>query len=176
MERMQEAEIIRQCQEGDVSAFKWIYDQYGQALFHTAYRMLRQQQDAEDAVQTTFVKLFRGIKKFRHDSKFSTYLFRILMNTCFDRLNRKKRMTTENLENINPAHQPRHELRMHLQEAMDRLPHQQKACFVLFAVEDRPQDEIAEILGLSIGGVKSNIHHAKKKLRAILAEERESSL
>ena len=175
MERMQETEIIRRCQEGDISAFRWIYDRYGETLFHTACRMLRQQQDAEDAVQTTFVKLFRGIKKFRHDSKFSTYLFRILMNTCFDHLDRKKKMRPETLDKINPSHQPRHDLRMDLAEAMDGLPHQQKACFVLFAVEDRPQDEIADILGLSVGGVKSNIHHAKKKLRAVLTEDIETS-
>jgi RNA polymerase sigma-70 factor (ECF subfamily) len=54
---------------------------------------------------------------------------------------------------------------------MDQLPSRQKACFVLFAVEGLPQDEIAGILGLSLGGVKSNIYHAKKKLRHVLTEE-----
>ena len=135
-------------------------------------RILGQQEDAEDAVQMTFIKLYRGIQKFRYDSKFSTYLFRILMNVCFDQLEKRKKMRMQVLDTANLSHRPRLDLRMDLEEAIDALPEQQKACFVLFAVEEFKQSEIAEIMGLSLGGVKSNIHHAKTRLRAMLSDDR----
>ena len=168
---MKEHDVIRRCQEGDMTAFRWIYDRYEQPLLCTALRMLGQQQDAEDAVQVTFLKLHRSIGRFRYDSKFSTYLFRILLNVCFDHLNSRKRMRKETLDANQPYAEPAHDLRMALAHAIDRLPRRQKACFVLFAVEELPQEEIAEILGLSLGGVKSNIYHAKRQLRTFLADE-----
>jgi len=171
IDRMRENEIVRRCQEGDVSAYKVIYDRYGQLLLRTALRMLGQKQDAEDAVQVTFIRLYRGIKNFRYDSKFSAYLFRILLNVCLNQIAKKKKMKTQALNTVHLHHQPRPELRIQLEEAINHLPAQQKACFVLFAVEELSQDEIAAILGLSVGGVKSNIHHAKKKLRALLSDD-----
>ena len=167
---MTENEIIGNCKEGDIQAYKLIYERYEQPLLHTACRMLGHQQDAEDAVQMTFLKLYRSIKKFRYQSKFSTYLFRILMNTCFDQLDKKKKMRTQTLEGVNPSCRPKHDLRLQLEEAISSLPDQQKACFVLYAVEEMKQDEISDVLGLSIGGVKSNIFHAKQKLRQLLSD------
>ena len=166
---MQESTIIARCQEGDIGAFEWIYERYGQVLLHTANRMLGQKQDAEDAVQTTFIKLYRGIGKFRHDAKFSTYLFRILMNVCYDMIKKSAKMKTQDIETVEPSISQSTPLKMELEEAMTRLPAQQKACFVLFAVEGIPQLEIGEMLGLSLGGVKSNIHHAKNKLKQMLS-------
>ena len=170
---MQEKEIVRQCQDGDIEAYKMIYDRYEQPLLHTAYRMLGQQQDAEDAVQTTFIKLYRSIGNFRYRAKFSTYLFRILMNVCFDELEKKNRMKTQDLDTVSPSHRPNHDMRLALENAIDGLPEQQRACFVLFAMEEMKQTEIAEIMGLSLGGVKSNIHHAKMRLRHVLTDNQE---
>ena len=165
---MLENEIIEKCKEGELSTYKMIYDRYEQPLLRTALRMLGQQQDAEDAVQMTFIRLYRGIRKFRHEAKFSTYLFRILMNVCFDQIEKKKKMKYQKLDTVDPSHSSRIDLRLQLKEAIDALPAQQKACFVLFAIEERQQSEIAEIMGLSLGGVKSNIHHAKNRLRSLL--------
>lgn len=169
---MSENEIVRKCKEGDVHAYKTIYDRYEQPLLRMALRMLGQQQDAEDAVQTTFIKLYRGIGNFRYDAKFSTYLFRILMNVCLDQLEKKKKMRIQSLNTVNPSSHPKVELRLQLEEAIGALPDQQRACFILFAIEELLQSEIAEILGLSLGGVKSNIFHAKNRLRSILSDNR----
>ena len=168
---MQENDIVRQCQEGNIEAYRKLYDRYSQSLLRTALRVLRNQQDAEDAVQTTFVKLYRGVKNFRHDAKFSTYLFRILMNVCFDQIGKKKKMRLEPLENMVQTFHPKYDLRMQLDEAITDLPEQQRACFVMFAVEELKQDEIAKIMNLSLGGVKSNIFHAKRHLRKILVAD-----
>lgn len=166
---MNESEIIQRCQQQDLSAYKMIYDRYEQPLLHTALRMLGQQQDAEDAVQMTFLKLYRGIQNYNYSSKFSTYLFRILMNICFDLLRKKKRARVQALEDADAFYHSRHEERMLLEEAIRALPQRMRACFILFAVEELKQDEIAEILNITPGGVKSTIYHAKARLRARLS-------
>ena len=167
---MSEAEMVQKCKDGNIQAYRRVYDLYGQSLMRMAVRMLGQVQDAEDAVQTTFIRLHQGIAKFRHDAKLSTYLFRILVNVCFDQLEKKKKMRMQTLESVNPSHDPKTEVRIQLEEAIGALPHQQKACFILFAIEELPQKEIAGIMGLSLGGVKSNIHHAKMRLRSMLTD------
>lgn len=167
---MNEVELVQKCQEKDLSAFKMIYDRYEQPLLHTAFRMLGQQQDAEDAVQTTFLKLYRGIQSFRSDSKFSTYLFRILLNVCFDMLEKRKNKIIQVFKKTDLSYRPKNHLKLRLEEAIGKLPERMRACFVLFAVEDIQQNEIAQILNLSVGGVKSNIFQAKARLRAILSD------
>lgn len=174
---MNENEIIQRCQLHDLSAYKMIYDRYQQPLLHTALRMLGQQQDAEDAVQTTFLKLYRGIQNYNYSSKFSTYLFRILMNACFDILRKKKRIKIHTLEEASASYHSRHEEKMVLEEAIKALPERMRACFILFAVEELKQNEIAKILNITLGGVKSTIYHAKLRLRTKLSnlQAKESS-
>jgi RNA polymerase sigma-70 factor (ECF subfamily) len=166
---MNENEIIQRCQQHDLSAYKMIYDRYEQPLLHTALRMLGQQQDAEDAVQMTFLKLYRGIQNYNYSSKFSTYFFRILMNVCFDVLRKRKRVKVFPLEEGYASYHSRHEERMLLEEAIRALPERMRACFILFAVEELKQSEIAQILNITPGGVKSTIYHAKTRLRAKLS-------
>jgi RNA polymerase sigma-70 factor (ECF subfamily) len=164
-----EEQVIRRCQQQDVSAFKVIYHEYEQTLLRTAMRVLGQRQDAEDAVQTAFLKLYRGIKSFRFRSKFSTYLFRILLNTCFDMLKQKGRQDIELLDHMEPSHYPEPVLKVQLEGAIKLLPERMRACFVLFAVEGFSQKEIAAILEITVGAVKSNIFQAKTRLRTRLS-------
>jgi RNA polymerase sigma factor (sigma-70 family) len=172
---MDENEVIKRCQKSDLSAYKMIYDRYKLPLLSTALRMLGQQQDAEDAVQMTFLNLHRGIQNYNYSSKFSSYLFRILINVCFD-LTRKKtrrnRMSTRLAETEKVSIRSTHEEKVMLEEAIQALPERQRACFILFAVEELKQEEIAKILGISLGGVKSNVYHAKLRLQALLSNLR----
>ena len=87
---MDEEKVIEMCKRGDLSAYRALYDRYEQPLLRTACRMLGRQEDAEDAVQDAFLRLFRGIDGFRSGARFSTYFFRILMNACFDVLRKRK--------------------------------------------------------------------------------------
>jgi len=132
-------------------------------------RMLGRQEDAEDAVQTTFLKLCRGLSQFQFGAKFSTYLFRIMMNVCFDMLQKRGGKKFE-LSGMEVSYSPRVDLRMQLEEAINTLPERMRACFVLFAVEEIKQNEIAGILNLSVGTVKAQIFHAKARLRALLLD------
>lgn len=162
---------MEKCRAGDIDAFRLIYLRYEQPLLHIAFRMLGRQEDAEDAVQLTFLKLYRGIHRFRAGARFSTWLFRVHMNVCYDALRRRRRRPTEPLEcdpaDPAPAVDPR--LGEEIDRAIAALPERMRACLVLFAVEGFEQKEIARILRISVGGVKSNIFHARERLRISLA-------
>jgi RNA polymerase sigma-70 factor (ECF subfamily) len=118
----------------------------------------------------TFLKLYRYIGNFKTGSTFSTYLFRILINSCTDILRKREAGHPASMTDTEiPVHSG-HEIRHALDEAVAALPEQMKACFVLCAVEEFSYDEAAGILGLHIGSVKSAVHRARKKLREWLAE------
>jgi len=173
---MQENEIVKKCQEGDVQAFRALFDRYAAPLLNTGVRMLHNKHDAEDAVQITFVKLYKNIKRFRYESKFSTYLFRIHIRVCLDMANKNKRAKMQVLEENTVKTEPDYELKMQLEESIEKLPPQQKACFILFAVQGFKQEEIAHIMNLSTGSVKSNIFHARVKLRKELMAKNNGSI
>ena len=139
-------------------------------LLGVGRRMLGRQEDAEDAVQTAFLKLYRGVNQFQFNAKFSTYLLRIMMNVCFDLIQKRRGRKEQVLEDTEVSHAPRIDLRLQLEEAINALPEGMRACFVLFAVEEMKQEQIAEILHLSVGTVKAQIFHAKARLRSLLAD------
>lgn len=164
-----EQQIIKQCQSGDLRAFEKIYYQYQDGMYRCAYRMLGSKEDSEDAMQLTFIKLYHSIQKFRGEAKLSTYIFRILFNVCYD-LRRKKRKTTD-INYQEPVFRPQNELELHLDEAIRALPEKMRACFILFAIEGFRQNEIADMLNVTIGTVKAHIFQAKDKLKKSLEGE-----
>jgi RNA polymerase sigma-70 factor (ECF subfamily) len=168
---MIETDIIERCQRGDVSAFEKIYNEYHQPMLRVAVRMLGRQQDAEDAVQTTFIKLYRGIGKFRFQSRFSTFLFQIHTRVCFDAIRSQKRHAAENIENIIMSTEQSTDLKIGLEHAIAELPERMRLCFTLFAIEEFKQDEIAEIMNMTSGGVKSTLYQARKRLQKFLSEQ-----
>jgi len=164
-------DVIKQCQRGDIAAFKKLYDAYHQPMLRVAVRMLGRQQDAEDAVQTAFIKLYHGIKNFSFRSAFSTYLFRILTNVCFDAIRRQKKHQTDDLDCVTIKVEPQTDIKIQLEHAIAHLPERMRLCFVLFAVEEFKIDEIAEIMNLSAGGVKSTLYQARVRLRTMLSDD-----
>ena len=165
-----EKEIIEKCRQNDHNAYRIVYEKHGLPMLRTALRMLGDRADAEDAVQTTFVKLFQSIHNFRSQSTLSTYLYRILLNTVYDTMKKKgKNSATPLNENIHE--EPlQHEKKYLLERAIDQLPKKMKICFILYAIEGFKQREIAKITKLSLGGVKSTIFQAKSRLRTQLAD------
>jgi len=165
----EEAEAVARCARGDVSGYRWLYDRYGQPLLRSAFRILGRREEAEDAVQDTFLKLHRHIGQIKIGSTFSTYLFRILINTCTDILRKREAGYPVSTTDMDiPVHSS-HEIRHALDEAVTALPERMKACFVLCEVEEFSYAEVAGMLGLHIGSVKVSVHRARKKLRKWLA-------
>ena len=163
-----ENELIRRCQQGDGDAFAALYQLHAQTMLRTATRMLRNPVDAEDATQVAFVKLHRGIGNYNFRARFSTYLYRLVVNVCLDMLKKNKREDSDAQVPDLPS-RSHGELRLKLEQAIGTLPERMRAAFVLYAVEGVPQAEIATIMDTSIGAVKAQVHQAKMRLRPLLA-------
>jgi len=129
---MDEDAIVQKCQEGDLMAYRLLYERYEQPFLRTACRMLGWQQDAEDAVQEAFLRLHRGIRHYKSGSRFSTYFFRILLNSCYDILRKRRPEMIKDFDKSGPSHHPATELRYSIAEAIASLPDQMRICFVLF--------------------------------------------
>lgn len=168
-----EAALVERCRGGDMMAYKALYDRYEQPLLRTACRILGGREDAEDAVQNAFLNLYKGIDGYRRrdGARFSTYLFRILQNSCFDILRKKRRTETVDvdLDRVAAATAAPDGDRLAIEAAIAGLPARMRACFVLFAVEEMTLEEVAGSLELRVGTVKAAVHRARVKLRAALS-------
>jgi RNA polymerase sigma-70 factor (ECF subfamily) len=182
---MPEAEAIRRAQQGDAAAFERIYQLHNRRVYSLCLRMVGNTAEAEDLTQEAFLQLFRKISTFRGESAFSTWLHRLAVNVVLMRL-RKKTGTESSLEEVTEPDEesggPRKDFgapdiklsgsidRVNLKRAVDQLPAGYKAIFVLHDVQGYEHNEIAEILGCSIGNSKSQLHKARMRLRELLHE------
>ncbi len=182
---LSEAEAIRLAQQGDAAAFERIYRLHSRRVYALCLRMVGNTAEAEDLTQEAFLQLFRKIHTFRGESAFSTWLHRLSVNVVLMRL-RKKSLPETSLEEVTEPDEetggPRKEVggpdmllsgsidRIHLRRAIDQLPPGYKSVFVLHDVQGYEHNEIAEIMGCSIGNSKSQLHKARTRLRELLQE------
>jgi RNA polymerase sigma-70 factor (ECF subfamily) len=161
--------------KADVPAFEELYRQHSTRLFNLAWRMCGTRADAEDLLQEIFLLAYRKLPEFRGDSTVGTWLYRLAMNRCLDHL--KSRQTRANGATTaldeqampGPRHVPDGGIRrLDLERAIARLPEGARAAFVLHDVEGFQHHEIANILGISEGTSKSQVHKARLKMRALL--------
>ena len=161
--------------KADVPAFEDLYRQHSTRLFNLAWRMCGTRADAEDLLQEIFLLAYRKLPEFRGDSTVGTWLYRLAMNRCLDHLkNRQTRASgaTTTLDEdmiAGPKGIPDGGIkRLDLERAIARLPEGARAVFVLYDVEGFQHHEIANILGISEGTSKSQVHKARLKLRVLL--------
>src|SRR6202049_288342 len=182
---MTEAEAIRLAQQGDAGAFERIYQLHSRRVYALCLRMVGNTAEAEDLTQDAFLQLFRKIATFRGESAFSTWLHRLAVNVVLMKLRKKSGMETS-LEQITEPDEdsggPRRDFgtpdlrlsgcidRVNLQRAVDQLPPGYKSVFVLHDVQGYEHNEIANIMGCSIGNSKSQLHKARMRLRELLHE------
>jgi RNA polymerase sigma-70 factor (ECF subfamily) len=172
---------VEACREGQASAFEEVYRMHGGRMKSVAMNLLGDTADAEDAVQEAFLKLYRSLPSFKGESLLSTWLFRILVNTCRDMGRRRTRSS----EVPGPAREadaaplsepsaPRvdHPLRLTLEGLVGRLEPTPKAVFVLYEVEGFKHREIAGILGIPEGTSRYALFEAKKALRTMILASR----
>jgi RNA polymerase sigma-70 factor, ECF subfamily len=176
-------ETLRLAQRGDAGAFEEIYRLHSRRVFSLCLRMLGDPVDAEDLAQEAFLQLFRKIHTFRGESAFSSWLHRLTANVVLMSFRRKKAVVAslDEVMRINEEdNAPRWEIggpdlrltgvfdRANLQTAIEQLPEGYKRMFLLHDVHGYEHNEIAEILGCSIGNSKSQLHKARKRLRELL--------
>ena len=181
-----EAEAIRSAQSGDAAAFEFLYQLHGRRVYALCLRMVSNPSDAEDLMQEAFLQLFRKIGTFRGESAFSTWLHRMTVNVVLMRL-RKKTLPATSLEEVTDPDDetggPRKDPgapdlrlsgavdRVNLERSIGKLPPGYKTVFVLHDVQGYEHNEIADIMGCSVGNSKSQLHKARTRLRELLQEE-----
>jgi RNA polymerase sigma-70 factor (ECF subfamily) len=185
-----DAAFVRAVQVGDMAAFDHLVVKHKDKLFNMVYWLLGDYQEANDCAQEIFIKVFKSIKKFRFQSSFSTWLYRIAINTCKNRLKssayrwKKRTVSLENPESSkqdnrsyeiqNGSPSPENELEKKerstlIQKAVNALPQEQNRVIVLRDIQGLSYQEIADITGLNLGTVKSRLARARMALRKNLA-------
>ena len=168
--------LLAGCRAGSREAFEDLYRLHGGRMKSVAANLLGDPAEAEDAVQEAFVKIFRSAGAFEGRSRFSTWIYRVVVNCCHD-LRRRRRPTVplespesgrnEAAEAAEGAPDPA--LRRALEQGLGTLPPRQRSAFVLFAVEGFSHREVADILGVSPGNSKTLVFDARRRLARLLA-------
>jgi RNA polymerase sigma-70 factor (ECF subfamily) len=168
-----EGDLLAACRRREIGAFEQLYRTHGGRLKSVAYHTAGNRQDAEDAVQETFLKAYRGIDGFAGSSSIGTWLCRICINACYD-LVRKRQLEADRAGPPEPR-QPRQNqlaLRVQLDEALRRIHPRHRMVFLLFAVEGMKHAEIAAVLEIPEGTSKAWLFEAKRELQRLLTEVR----
>jgi RNA polymerase sigma-70 factor (ECF subfamily) len=186
--QLDEIALVERCQRGDMDAFEALLVHNRQRVYVLAYGMLRNEQDATDVTQETFVRAWQAIGSFKKNSRFYTWLYRITTNLCIDYARRRARKPSEPFEEgIDPKtdasveHAPsnnpsptaeleRGDLRAQIDAALLELSEEHRAVIQLREFENLDYAEIAKILHCNIGTVMSRLHYARKHLQRLLKE------
>lgn len=185
MER-NEQDMIERASRGDAAAFNQLMEQHERRMYAVALRMCGNREDAQDCLQEAMLRVYRAIGGFKGQSSFSTWVYRITMNTCLDELRRKKNRQNTSLDNLldmgwSPADETnapekqamRSELRRNLNRAIRELPEEMRAAVVLRDIQGFSYDEIARMLEINVGTIKSRISRGREKLREKMKENAE---
>jgi RNA polymerase sigma factor (sigma-70 family) len=176
---MTEPHLVARAQEGDLPAFEELVRNYQREIYHLACRMVRDPEEAKDMAQQTFMQAYINIRKFRHQSQFRTWLFRIAINQCYNFLKSKKKFGDPvDSQELNLAGEgnPQEGLlaaedRSRLYAALERLPAKQRAVLTLKLERGLSYQEISRELGGTAGAARVNYCQAVKTLKKYLAVE-----
>lgn len=173
--------VIEQAKRGDEDAFMTLVRHYDPGLRSLAYRLLRDPDRMDDALQEAYVKAFRALPRFRGDSKLGTWLYRIVYNACLDELNASRGATSLSLESVAEQADPRAGVpdtvaaRNDLAAALERLPAEERAAVLLVDAQGFGYRDAARVLGVPEGTIASRLSRARAALRLALAGRAEGA-
>ena len=167
---------------GDANAFTVLVDRYKDLVFTLSLRMMKHTEEAEEAAQDTFIKAYKSLNKFKGDSKFSTWIYRVAYNTCLDRLKKNKRQQYTVEINEYTEHQVKtldnaldqmeaKEREQSIQDCLGLLPSEDSFLLTLYYFEELSLDEIGKIVDLKPNNVKVKLFRSRKKLATILKKK-----
>lgn len=179
-----EIELIRLAQRGDAASFGILVQSHQSFAYNIALRMLTSPEEALDVTQEAFLRAWQALPRFRAEAQFSTWLYRIVMNLCYNRMPRLKRdasqMDLEDCADITPAGFPlpsskveEHERQALLQAEISKLPPIYQVILQLRYTQDLSYEEIAQIMDIPIGTVKTRLHRAHQQLCTALNRQKE---
>jgi RNA polymerase sigma-70 factor, ECF subfamily len=176
-------DLCRRAADGNIAAFELIYERHHRRTYSLCLRMTSSQTEAEDLTQEVFIQLFRKIGSFRGDSAFSTWLHRLTVNQV---LMHFRRRSVKNERTSDDGEMPEQPVRgsadpnkmavvdrIALKNAIAQLPNGYRNVFILHDVEGFEHEEVARIMGISVGTSKSQLHKARLKLRALLIKQQD---
>jgi RNA polymerase sigma-70 factor, ECF subfamily len=186
-----DAELVRRFKEGDKHAYTEIVRRYQHRVFTQCLRWMGDERIAEEVAQDVFLALFRALQNFRGDSQLSTWIYRVVVNHCKNRRLYRKRRAEDRHEPLEgdmqddekpqrqlAADQPdtdaltrKDEAEVLLREGLEKLDEEQRAIIVMRDVDDMAYEEIADILGVPRGTVKSKLHRARAELAKVLSRK-----
>jgi RNA polymerase sigma-70 factor (ECF subfamily) len=199
-----DAELVRRYVAGDRAAFSILVSRHERRVYNLAYRMLGREEDARDATQDAFLTALRKLSSFRGEAAFTTWMHRVTVNACYDILRKRKREpvldepppegrpggrggpagpagatgfagSARSAGPPTPDHAESAATAVDVQRALVQVQHEFRAVLVLHDVQDLGYDEIASILGIPVGTVKSRLHRGRVALGRLLAGERTES-
>jgi RNA polymerase sigma-70 factor, ECF subfamily len=174
-------DLVRRYLSGDRGAFAILVERHERRVFNLALRMTGREEDARDATQDAFLTALRKLSSFRGEAAFTTWMHRVTVNACYDLLRKRQRNPLldrgGDFQHLEPPPAPDHSddtsLSIDVQRALRRVPPDFRIVMVLHDVQDLPQDEVAAILGIPVGTVKSRLHRGRVALAKALHAERE---
>jgi RNA polymerase sigma-70 factor (ECF subfamily) len=175
-------DLVRRYLSGDRAAFAVLVERHERRVYNLALRMTGREEDARDAAQDAFLTALRKLSSFRGEAAFGTWLHRVTVNACYDLLRKRQRQPLlergdDDLPAPEPAPSPDHAediaLSIDVQRALLEVPEDFRAAMILHDVQDLPQEEVAAILGVPVGTVKSRLHRGRIALARALHVERE---
>jgi RNA polymerase sigma-70 factor (ECF subfamily) len=182
--------LVREAQAGNHAAFDQLVQCHDRAVLGLVFRIIRSQNDIEDIYQEALLKVFRNIGRFRFESTFSTWIYRIVTNVCLDHLRKNQNNKTKSTVTVSvegeeydlldqisddrPAHDPerqlfRLELRANILSALERLTPRERMAFELRHFQELKISAVSEILNTSVSSTKTTLFRATRKLRSELA-------
>jgi RNA polymerase sigma factor (sigma-70 family) len=185
MSKLEDQHYINLIIKGDHNAFAVLVDRYKDMIFSLALKMVKNREEAEEIAQDTFIKIFTSLNKFKGDSKFSTWIYKIAYNTCLDRLKKNKKeennisidefsvdlVTT--LDNALSALEEK-ERKQTIQNCLNLLPREENFLLTLYYFDDQSLEEIGKIMDISANNAKVKLFRSRKKLAVILKKHLES--
>lgn len=187
MPKIEDQHFINQIIGGNSNAYAVLVDRYKNLVFSLALKMLKNREEAEEVSQDTFIKAYLSISKFKGDSKFSTWIYKVTYNTCLDRLKKNKRAQetipiddfSENqikiLETVLDAIDEK-ERNKTIEDCIQLLPSEDGFLLTLFYFEEQSLEEISKVIGITANNVKVKLFRSRKKLATLLRERLEPEI
>jgi RNA polymerase sigma-70 factor (ECF subfamily) len=176
---LDERSLVEACLDGRSGAFDLIVERHRRSVYLLCYRFVANHEDASDLSQEVFLRAYRGLRSFRGQSSIGTWLYRIGVNVCLNRVSAKK-LQSESIDDRQfvdeqaesaPERLLKHERSARVRAAIAQLPRKQRATLVLRMYREMSHQQIADVLGSSVGAVKANFFHALGNLKKLLGDE-----
>jgi RNA polymerase sigma-70 factor (ECF subfamily) len=180
--RKTDIELVKGVTNREEGSFEELLSRYGSKVLNLAMRITRNQEDAEDVLQEVFITVFKKVDSFQHKAQFSSWLYRVAMNSSFMKIRSRNRRRTVSMEDVEPTIKQnwvgnrtemfdvdfmssRHELRSAIEAAVEGLPEDYRAIFILRDIDGLSNEAVSRVLQLSVPAVKSRLHRSRLLMR-----------